>query len=232
MSRATTVAVAICALTAAGVRDSAASPPWIDAGESVAVLQSPRFYFDWEDSKLPLNIDLFRCATKQLHQRYPQVRLIAQSEFVKVTFPDLDPKAAPVSPESLKLLLDNATVRTRMAPLNIRYLIYAGTENDIHTAWEGFGCAGGYGFAVCGGGGEWNKHSAYDVLITDLKRHTESGANNAKSGTSWIASLLPLVVGWKSPTESRACEALGEDVLRLLAQGATPQTSDSARPNP
>lgn len=231
MSRAATLALVVCALNAARAHDSAGSPAWIDAGESVLVLQSPRFYFDWEDSKLPLNIDLFRCATKQLHQTYPHVRLIAQSEFVRVAFPELDPKAAPVSPESLKLLLDNATVRARIAPLNIRYLIYAGTENDIHTAWEGFGCAGGYGFALCGGGGKWNKLSAYDVLITDLKRHTETGAANAKSGTSWVASVLPLVVGWKSPTESRACDALGEDVLRLLRQEVTSRTSDSARPN-
>ncbi len=32
---------------------------------------------------------LFRCAAKQLCQGYPRIRVIVQSEFVKVTFPDL-----------------------------------------------------------------------------------------------------------------------------------------------
>ena len=216
MFRATTVVVALCEFNAAGAADLAAGPPWIDAGESILVLQSPRFYFDWSNDKLPLNIDLFRCATQRLHQTYPRVRLIAQPEFVKVAFPDLDPKAAPVSPDSLKLLLDNATLRARIAPLNIRYVIYAGTENDIETVWKGFGCAGGYGGAICGGGGEWKKHSEYDVVITDIKHQREAAATNAKEGTSWTAAVLPLFIGWKSPTEARACTALGEDVLRLL----------------
>jgi hypothetical protein len=34
-------------------------------------------------------VALFRCAAKQLCQGYPRIRLIVQSEFVKVTFPDL-----------------------------------------------------------------------------------------------------------------------------------------------
>jgi hypothetical protein len=207
---------ALCGLNAPGAADLPASPSWIDAGESVLVLQSPRFYFDWSNDKLPLNIDLFRCATQRLHQTYPRVRLIAQSEFIKVAFPDLDPKAAPVSPDSLKLLLDNATLRARIEPLNIRYVVYAGTENDIETVFKSFGCTGGYGFAICGGGGEWKKHSEYDVVITDIKHQREAAATSTKNGTSWTAAVLPLFVGWKSPTEARACAALGEDVLRLL----------------
>jgi hypothetical protein len=223
------IAVGCCALTAAA-RGPTASPTWIEAGESVLVLQSPRFYFDWMNAKLPLNIDLFRCATQRLHQTYPQVRLIAQSEFVKVAFPDLDPKAAPVSPDSLKLLLDNATLRARIASLNIRYVIYAGTENDIETVWKGFGCAGGYGGAICGGGGEWKKHSEYDVVITDIKRQREAAAAGAREGTSWTAAVLPLFVGWKSPTEARVCAALGEDVLRLL--DAKDKGEDARSPSP
>jgi len=34
-------------------------------------------------------VALFRCAAKQLCQGYPRIRLIVQSEIVKVMFPDL-----------------------------------------------------------------------------------------------------------------------------------------------
>jgi hypothetical protein len=34
-------------------------------------------------------VALFRCAAKQLCQGYTRIQLILQSEFVKVTFPDL-----------------------------------------------------------------------------------------------------------------------------------------------
>lgn len=184
---------------------------------------------------LPLNIDLFRCATRQLHEKYPRVRLIAQREFVKQAFPDLDPKAAPVSPESLELLLDNATLQSRIAPLNIRYVVYGGTLNDIEIVWQGIGCAGGMGTgaAICAGGGEWKKRSSYDVVVIDLKRQRESRAANAASGTSWNVTVLPLfIVGWKSPTEARACSGLGSDVLQLLDSGAAAPVADAGRSAP
>ena len=221
------------------ILDSAAghevtTPTWIGVDESIVILESPRFYFDWEHRKLPLNIDLFRCATRQLHEKYPRVRLIAQRDFVKQAFPDLDPKAAPVSPESLQLLLDNATLQGRIAPLHIRYLVYGGTANDIETVWQGFGCASaGEMGGVCAGGGEWKKRSSYDVVVIDLRRHQESRAANAARGTSWYVTVLPLlVVGWKSPTEARVCDGLGSDVLQLLDTGATAPVARAGRSIP
>lgn len=191
-------------------------PAWIGANESIVVLESPQFHFDWNHRKLPLPIDLFRCATQAVHAKYPRVRLVSQSEFVKLAFPDLEPQAAPVNPESLRLLADNSTLQERIAPLHVRYLVYGGTENDIETVFERFGCNA----AVCGVGAEWKKRSSYHAFVIDLKSWQESAADNAASGTSWMATILtpilPLFVGWKSPTESRACVGLGRDVLALL----------------
>jgi len=208
-------ALALCAMrSAASTHD--AIPAWIDSDESIVVLESPHFYFDWDNARVPLRIDLFRCATNELRHRYPRLRLIDQAQFVKAAFPDLDPQAAPVSPQSLQLLLGNATLQQRIASLNLRYVVYGGTENDIETVEEGFGCVGGYGAALCGGGAEWKKQSKYDLLIFDLKHRQESRGADSAAGTSWFITILPLFVGWKSPTEARACAALGRDVLRLL----------------
>jgi hypothetical protein len=196
-------------------------PSWIESDESIVVLESPHFYFDWENARVPLRIDLFRCATRELRQRFPTLRLIGQAEFVKIAFPDLDPQAAPVSPSSLQLLLDNATLRQRIATLNLRYVVYGGSENDIKTVSLGFGCAGGFGGGVCFGEGAWQKQSHYDLLVLDLKHQRESRAAGSAGGTSWFYAVLPLFVGWKSPTEAHACEAIGRDVFRLLDTGST-----------
>jgi len=216
------IAGPLCPTTSA-VSGNSPAPAWISADESIVVLQSPRFYFDWENHKVPLDIDLFQCATRELHAKYPRVHLVPQEKFVKIAFPDLNPKAAPVSPESMKLLLGNPTLQSRIAPIKVRYLVYAGTENDIEDVLPFFmGCVGSYGGALCGGGAEWHKRSAYDLVVVDLKNHHESNAANTVEGTSWFASILPLVVGWKSPTEARACHALGRDLLHLFETPARP----------
>ncbi len=191
-------------------------PPWILPGESIVVLESPQFHFDWEHRRLPLHIDLFRCATAALHAKYPQVRLVPQAEFVKRVFPDLEPGIAPTSPESLKLLADNDTWKERSAPLNVRYFVYGATENDIETLFEMFGCVGAATGGLCGGGAEWKKQSTYQALVVDNKKRRDAAVAGTASGTSWNAIVLPLFVGWKSPTEGQVCRALGRDVLALL----------------
>ena len=207
---------------------SGKSPSWIAPDESIVILESPQFHFDWDHRRLPLHIDLYRCATKSLHAKYPRVRLITQDTFVKQAFPNLEPSAAPISPDSLKLLADNPTFRERIAALNLRYLVYGGTEQDIETAWDMFGCAGGAYGAACWGGAAWKKRSSYNALVIDFKRRREFASGGAASGTTWFATVLPLFVGWKSPTEAHACTSLGQDVLALL-DGA-PVDGDASDP--
>jgi hypothetical protein len=216
------------ALVATGGSGTEAS--WIAHDESVVVLESPQFHFDWDHRRLPLHIDLFHCATDTLHSKYPRIHLITQSEFVKQAFPNLEPNAAPISPESLRTLVGNETWRARIAPLNVRYLVYGATENDIETVSEGFDCIGGPAAAVCGGLGKWKKRSSYNLLVVDLKQHHESRRSGATSGKSWFAMLVPLFVGWKSPTEERTCTRLGRDVLELLEQAPIPTASEEATP--
>jgi hypothetical protein len=222
-------AAAVVGILGSHQAQCASDPAWIGADEAIVILQSPRFYFDWENRRLPLNIDLYRCATKKLHSKYPRVHLIAQSEFVRTAFPDLEPKAAPVSPESMQMLLDNETLRRRIAPLNIRYVVYAGTQNDVETVVSPFlACSGGYGFALCGGGAKWKKRSSYDLVVMDLRRHHDLSAANTTKGTSWFWSILPLFVGWSSPTEARACDGLGGDLLHLFEADAPAARYDPA----
>ncbi len=215
-------AVALVAASFATTSSTSVELSWLAPGESIVVLESPQFHFDWEHRRLPLHIDLFHCATDTLHAKYPQIRLIRESEFVKQAFPDLDPSAAPVSPESLTILVDNETFRTRIAPLHVRYLLYGATENDVETVSESFGCLGEPAAAVCFGSGEWEKRSSYSVLVMDLKQHQESRKSGVEAGKSWFGTLVPFFVGWKSPTEERVCTSLGRDVLALFEERTVP----------
>ncbi len=205
---------------------------WIAHDESIVVLESPQFHFDWDHRRVPLEIDLFHCATDPLHSKYPQIRLITQTDFVKRAFPNLDPQEAPISPESLKLLSGNETLRARIASLNVRYVVYGATENDIETVYEGFGCAGAPGppaVPLCFGGGQWNKRSTYNLLIMDLKQLRQFRRSGAAAGTSWFAMLVPLFAGWRSATEAQTCVRLGADVLAQLEQSTIAAASEEAR---
>ena len=210
-------------------REPGSLPSWIAPDESIVVLESPQFHFDWEHRRMPLKIDLFHCATQGVHTRYPSVRLVSEAEFIRQAFPDLEPGLAPVSPDSIKLLRDSETLRQRIVPLNVRYLVYGGTENDVETVHEDFGCIGAAApAAVCIGRGEWRKRSSYNAIVIDLKQDRQSRNAGVAKGKSWLATLLPLfVVGWRSPTESHACDALGRDVLALL-EGTVPPAPEAA----
>ena len=191
-------------------------PTWIGAGESVVVLESPQFIFDWEHRRRKADLDVRNCVNSALSRRYRGLRVIPQAEFVKVAFPDLPPAGAPISAESLKMLVGHETLKQRIAPLAVRYFIYASSSTETRMLSDGAGCIGGPGGALCGAEASWDKESDYALSILDAKLGREIGTKGGVAGHGWYFAVLPLVVGWTTATETQACHKLGDDVLSAL----------------
>lgn len=205
-----------------------ASPTWIEPGESIVVLESPQFVFNWEHQSQAARIDVKKCVSDALQKNHPQVRVVLQPEFVKLAFPDLPPEAAPISPESLKLLTRHDVLRQRIAPLDVRYLIYVGTVTEIRTLYDLFGCAAGMGAAICVTAAGWNQQSDYSSSIVDIKTLGELRATGSVEGRGWHLFItpfpLPLSPGRTSATENPACQKVGQGVLTALESQGVPPT--------
>lgn len=164
------------------------------------------------------------CIGKVIRRAYPTLRIVPRDEFRRAAFPDLDPEAAPKSPDYLTLLLDHPVFRERIAPLGVRYLIFVGGRTEQQHNWGGIECGAGYGGAACLGVVVWDRTSRLAASILDLKQTRSAGEMHAAaSGHPWLAILGILPLGLPAFTESRACEDLGGNIARFLAGGNSPE---------
>ena len=198
---------------------------WIAPSESIVALESPQFIFSWQNTQRKFAGDVSACAVRGIIEKHPSVRVIPQSEFAKAAFPDLPAENAPMSPESMKLLMESDVLRERIAPLNVRYLLYASAVTEIKND-KAFGAAvGGAGGGAALAGQSWDKQSDYSLAIFDLKTRRTAASQGSASGHGWFfvaLVLVPLAAGWSPATESQACQGLGERVLATL-ESMTPK---------
>ena len=190
----------------------------IEPGESIVVLQSPQFLVDWDHQRRAAKLDVRECVSSALRRKYPDLRVIPQSEFVKLAFPDLPPEAAPISPDSLKLLIGHEVLRRRITPLDVRFFVYASTSTETRMLSDSFGCFTGFGTCVISA--SWEKESNYALSIIDAKKGGEVSSKGSLAGRGWYFTIMPLIIGSTGATETQACDKLGQDVLARLTSGA------------
>jgi hypothetical protein len=202
---------------------------WIAPSESIVALESPQFIFSWQSKQRKMEADVNACAVKFIIEKHPGILVVSQSEFARTAFPDLPSENAPISPESMKLLAENEVLRERIAPLNIRYLLYTSAVTEIRNDkafWAAIGGAGG-GAAVAGE--SWDQQSDYSVAIFDVKTGRNAASQGNASGHGWYfvaLVIVPLAAGWSPATESQACQDLGNRVLTTLESMTPKLTSE------
>ncbi len=200
---------------------------WIAPSESIVALESPQFVFSWQNKQSKFAGDANACAVKSIVQKHPGVRIVSQGEFARIAFPDLPSENAPISPDSMKLLAESEVLRERIAPLNVRYLLYASALTEIRNDKGFFGALGGAGGGVALAGESWDKQSDYSLAIFDVKTGRNTASQGSASGRGWFFAALvivPLAAGYSPATESQACQDLGNRVLATL-ESMTPNST-------
>jgi len=198
-----------------------ATTPWLEDGETIALLSSPQFLFHWEHDLRATRIDPIACARQGLVDEGVGDRVLSEEMFKQTAFPDLPPEAAPTDAESIRLLLSHPTLLRRIAPLNLRYIVYATSETEVREAFESWtGVAGAYGGAVVGWK-NWKQSSEFSFLVIDAKAVKDvASAETQEDGTGWWTTgvvVVPFVFGYESPTEQVACDDMAlklRDALR------------------
>lgn len=153
----------------------------------------------------------FQCVDTALREELPYIRIIPPEDFRSAAFPDLPPEAAIHDTEYLALALRHPKFRARVDSLGIRYLIALRgvTEQKL----VGVGAGGIAGLIV------WDRNTRLAASILDVVKSLEPQELEATASGNPSLLLLggvPLVI--PAPTESTACQALGNAVVKFLRE--------------
>ncbi len=184
------------------------APTGIAPGDAIAVILydfSGRDYSRGREYSLDLEEKVVTCISKAIREIAPTVQIVPPEEFRRVAFQDLTLAELPAGEEQWIALAADAAFRERVTPLNLRYAIGVkgfAWDSSRSDWWRALGY---------GGGQVWERNSVFHATILDVKRAAVVGSVDA-TATGEIA-FFRLVV---PPTETRACNELGEQVARFL----------------
>jgi len=133
------------------------------------------------------------------------------------------------SPELLLRSLGELVTATRLAEAKVRYVVllegsYSTSQSGWETASGGGGKGGGGGFTI---GRGWTQDSNIRATILDLKHARIAGSIESylsgKEGAGMgVVLIIPFPYYYSADTESRACAALGEALVRFISETSTP----------
>lgn len=195
------------------MESSKARPP----KQAITVIRSNTFLFDWDKEIRPVRANLERCAATAVNKHFPDLRYISRADFIKTAFPNLPIDSAPTDLRYVRVVLESPTIRHRLEPINLRYIIYVGGKTEIEAS-HSWVVVGGYMAATAAGFSTWEKDTDVNALVFDLQNPKNATRSEEHSeGTSWVAGLFPFVIGMSTASENRACNEIGKQLVNTLA---------------
>ena len=202
-----------------------APSPWLAKGETIVLLRSPRFLFHWDHDVRATRVDPIACARQGLIDAGVADSVLSEETFKQTAFSDLPSNAAPTDPESIRLLLTHPALLARIAPLNLRYIVYAMSKTEVRDTFESWsGFVDAYSATVVGWK-SWNQSSEFSFLVIDAKAVKDVASDDSREdGIGWWTAgmvVVPFVLGYESPTEQAACDDMALKLRDALGKYGT-----------
>ena len=224
-----THSVAIVALAAtagcmqARVEESRELPTKIASNEAVVILAKPQVEGAGAED------GFMDCVGKSLAGGHGSMKVQDNGQFVDAMFPWFEPGTAPSKPEAVVTLLSRPGVSERVESTGVRYVVWLDGQTHKTDGGGSLACGAGPGAAGCLGFGWWEKESAYEATIWDLKQAKSVGSVGANvTGTSAIVgAIVPLP--FIARVEGTACNRMA-DQLRAFFNGTDGPVQQTAGP--
>jgi hypothetical protein len=116
------------------------------------------------------------------------------NEFVDRMFPWFEPSTAPAKPESMSALLARPGVAEQITESGVRYVVWLDGGTRKTDGGGSLACGAAPGGAGCIGFGWWQKESAYEATIWDLKQAKSAGSvgTNVTGTSAIVGAIVPL----------------------------------------
>ena len=116
------------------------------------------------------------------------------NQFVDQMFPWFEPSTAPGKPEAMSELLARPGVSDQVTKSGVRYVVWLDGSTRKTDGGGSLACGAAPGGAGCIGFGWWQKESAYEATIWDLKQAKSAGSvgTNVTGTSAIVGAIVPL----------------------------------------
>ena len=146
------------------------------------------------------------------------------NEFVDRMFPWFEPSTAPQRPEAMSALLARPGVSDQVTASGVRYVVWLDGSTRKTDGGGSLACGAAPGGAGCIGFGWWQKESAYEATIWDLKAAKSAGSvgTNVTGTSAIVGAIVPLP--FIARVQATACNRMSGQ-LRSFFMGTDGQGS-------
>lgn len=189
-------------------------------GERVVILAKPQIEGAGAED------DFMDCVSESLDDGRHAVAVHDNNDFVDRMFPWFEPSTAPGKPEAMSELLARPGVAEQVASSGVRYVVWLDGSTRKTDGGGSLACGAAPGGAGCIGFGWWEKESAYEATIWDLKQSKSAGTvgTNVTGTSAIVGAIVPLP--FIARVQATACNRMSGQ-LRSFFSGDAGTGTDS-----
>ena len=160
----------------------------IAKGERIVILAKPQIEGAGAEE------EFMDCIGENLEGGRQGLAVHDNNEFVDNMFPWFEPSTAPGKPEAMSALLARPGVAERVTESGVRYVVWLDGSTRKIDGGGSLACGAAPGGAGCIGFGWWQKESAYEATIWDLKQSKSAGSvgTNVTGTSAIVGAIVPL----------------------------------------
>jgi hypothetical protein len=206
----------LCGCMRARVDESRELATSIAANESVVVLAKPQI------DGAAAEGDFIDCVGDRISRGDDDIHVHSNEDFADRLFPWFEPGTVPSRAEGVAAVLAKPGVSEQVAATGVRYIVWLDGGTRKTDGGGSLACGAAPGAAGCIGFGWWEKESAYEATVWDLKQAKSVGTvGTSVTGTSAVVgAIVPLP--FIARVQGTACSRMG-DQLRHFLTGSAPE---------
>jgi hypothetical protein len=188
----------------------------IAKGEQVVILAKPQIEGAGAEE------EFMDCVGDDLKGGRGGIAVHDNNQFVDKMFPWFEPSTAPGRPEAMSTLLARPGVSERVTESGVRYVVWLDGGTRKTDGGGSLACGVAPGGAGCIGFGWWQKESAYEATIWDLKQAKSAGTvgTNVTGTSAIVGAIVPLP--FIARVQATACNRMSNQ-LRSFFSGTDGQ---------
>jgi hypothetical protein len=185
------VAVGVLSLSGcmqARIEESREAATPMAKGERVVILAKPQIEGAGAED------EFMDCIGNNLNSGSHRVAVHDNNDFVDQMFPWFEPSTAPGKPADMGDLLARPGVADQVTKTGVRYVVWLDGSTRKTDGGGSLACGAAPGGAGCFGFGWWQKESAYEATIWDLKQGKSAGSvgTNVTGTSAIVGAIVPL----------------------------------------
>ena len=187
-------------------------------GERVVILAKPQIEGSGAED------DFMDCVSNGLAGGHHGIAVHDNNDFVDKMFPWFEPSTAPGKPEAMSALLAHPGVAERVTDSGVRYVVWLDGSTRKTDGGGSLACGVAPGGAGCIGFGWWQKESAYEATIWDLKQEKSAGSvgTNVTGTSAIVGAIVPLP--FIARVQATACNRMSNQLRSFFTRTDAPAT--------